>query len=81
MEMFAPSYLALGGITVILALWAYIILIRLTSRRLPLPPGPKGLPFIGTFFNMPKGNLWLVYDEWFKLYGTSSLAIKDATRA
>ena len=36
-------------------------------KGLPLPPGPKGYPLIGSLFDMPLETPWLVYDEWFKL--------------
>ena len=38
-------------------------------NRLPLPPGPKGYPLIGNFFDMPVCRPWVVYDEWRKTYG------------
>ncbi|PPR03920.1 hypothetical protein CVT24_008105 [Panaeolus cyanescens] len=38
-------------------------------RGLPLPPGPKGYPFIGCLTIMPKDDPWLVYDQWSKTYG------------
>ena len=38
---------------------------------LPLPPGPKGYPLIGNFFDMPVHKPWVVYDEWRKTYGKS----------
>ena len=38
-------------------------------KGLPLPPGPKGYPLIGNFFDLPTIKPWLVYDEWFKTYG------------
>lgn len=37
---------------------------------LPLPPGPKGYPLIGSLFDFPFNRSWLVYDEWTKSYGT-----------
>ena len=40
-------------------------------KGLPLPPGPKGYPLIGSVFDMPINKPWLVYDEWFKKYGKS----------
>jgi hypothetical protein len=40
-------------------------------KGLPLPPGPKGYPLIGSVFEMPIDKPWLVYDEWFKKYGKS----------
>ena len=43
---------------------------------LPLPPGPKGYPLIGSLFDMPIDKPWLVYDEWSKTYGKSFLMIR-----
>ena len=46
---------------------------RLRVRRsLPLPPGPKGVPFLGNLYNMPTVKPWLTYKEWARSYGTSS---------
>ncbi|KIK93480.1 hypothetical protein PAXRUDRAFT_828945 [Paxillus rubicundulus Ve08.2h10] len=41
----------------------------LTLRQLALPPGPKGLPFIGSAFSINKREPWLTYTEWKKSYG------------
>jgi hypothetical protein len=38
--------------------------------RLPLPPGPKGLPLIGNLLDIPKDKPWETYNEWSKQYGT-----------
>ena len=40
---------------------------------LPLPPGPKGYPLIGNLFDMPVYKPWVVYDEWRKTYGKTSI--------
>ena len=42
-------------------------------NRLPLPPGPKGYPLIGNLFDMPADKPWVVYDEWRKTYGKTSI--------
>ena len=42
-------------------------------KGLPLPPGPKGYPLIGNLFDMPADKPWVVYDEWRKTYGKTSI--------
>jgi hypothetical protein len=57
--------------------FGFIVFRQLTKSRsgnpngLPLPPGPKGYPLIGSLFDMPLDKPWLVYDEWRKTYGKS----------
>lgn len=34
------------------------------KNRLPLPPGPRGLPLIGNLLDMPKSSEWKVYHKW-----------------
>ncbi|KAF9548281.1 cytochrome P450 [Agrocybe pediades] len=62
------------------AVLSFVVLVCLVIRKkidarqrnpkgLPLPPGPKGLPFIGSLFNMPVDRQWITYAEWSKPYG------------
>lgn len=44
---------------------------RRTSKGLPLPPGPKGLPFIGNVLDFPKEFAWKRFVEWGSRYGQS----------
>ena len=39
------------------------------GKRYNLPPGPKGLPFIGSAFDNARGYQWLSYEKWGKEYG------------
>lgn len=36
---------------------------------MPLPPGPRGLPLIGSVFDVNLAEPWLTYEEWGKQYG------------
>jgi hypothetical protein len=42
---------------------------RENPNNLPLPPGPKGYPIIGSFFVFPRYKPWLEYDKWSRIYG------------
>ena len=41
----------------------------LQSRSPPLPPGPKGLPFVGNILDMPSEKEWLTFAKWGEIYG------------
>ena len=50
------------------------------NRRLrgyALPPGPKGLPLVGSLFSIPTSRAWLVYKEWAHTYGTNDRTLSD----
>ncbi|KAK7692344.1 hypothetical protein QCA50_003969 [Cerrena zonata] len=40
-----------------------------SSRSLPLPPGPKSLPIIGSLFHAPVSMPWRTFREWSHTYG------------
>jgi hypothetical protein len=42
---------------------------RKSPNGLPLPPGPKPLPFIGNLLDMPKEKDWKTYRAWNERYG------------
>ncbi|KAJ3522356.1 hypothetical protein NM688_g8885 [Phlebia brevispora] len=56
---------------VLAAVAAYLLtqVVRNNRQRLPLPPGPKGLPFIGNVLDMPKEKESEKFTEWRHLYG------------
>lgn len=52
----------------------YFIRSRVSNpRNLPLPPGPKGLPFLGAIYDVPQEIAWKTFREWGKKYGWCSL--------
>ncbi|KAF8874936.1 hypothetical protein BD779DRAFT_230375 [Infundibulicybe gibba] len=63
------SSLALGAVFAIGLLRAYTQNMSRNPKRLPLPPGPKGLPIIGNLLDMPTDKQWEVFGEWSKIYG------------
>jgi hypothetical protein len=66
MHSFDSPYL----VPVLLTLFS-IFLIRQYERRsrYPLPPGPRGLPIIGSLLDMPPEKEWEAFSKWGKLYG------------
>lgn len=75
--LFRPAIMALISpesspyvYTVAAALFA-LVLLRVNSRRrrLPYPPGPKGLPVIGNIRDISAGYEWLTYAKWGQEYG------------
>ncbi|KDR79209.1 hypothetical protein GALMADRAFT_137092 [Galerina marginata CBS 339.88] len=64
-----PLYAIVLSVIVCVTIRRTAVARRRNLNGLPLPPGPKGLPFIGNLFDMPIDKPWLVYDEWFKVYG------------
>ncbi|KAK0223367.1 cytochrome P450 [Armillaria fumosa] len=51
------------------ALLLYRQLSSTRRRRLPLPPGPKGLPLLGNLWDVPAEYPWLTYAQWTATYG------------
>jgi hypothetical protein len=47
----------------------YLRLRRSNPTGFPYPPGPKGLPLVGSLLEMHKDQEWLTYHDWFRKYG------------
>jgi hypothetical protein len=65
------TYLAVAGLLFCLWHLKNFGTRKRNPKRLPHPPGPKGLPILGAMLDIPalSGKPWLVYDKWFKKYG------------
>ena len=44
-------------------------------KRRSLPPGPKGVPFFGNVFDVPKEFEWLAYDKWSRQYSALFMSL------
>ncbi|KAJ7598144.1 cytochrome P450 [Mycena floridula] len=55
----------------LLAVASLIVMRFLKARkRLPLPPGPPGVPILGNLFDFPLEYDWLIYGKWADAYGS-----------
>ncbi|KAJ3555828.1 hypothetical protein NM688_g2361 [Phlebia brevispora] len=62
-----PAIVLFVTLGIVLAL---LLANRLQARRsLPLPPGPRRLPLIGNYLDLPTVKPWLVYNKWARQYG------------
>lgn len=71
---YSPTLIgAIGALTV------SILVVRLIQQsRVPLPPGPRGLPWFGNVFQWPVEKEWLTFTRWYHRYGISSLSVIEA---
>lgn len=61
-----------GSLVPILATCVIFIVLKISRKprhALPLPPGPKGLPFLGNLLENASSQPWILYREWGQQYG------------
>lgn len=56
------------SVAILLGILAWSVAKRLASG-LPLPPGPRPLPFVGNMLDIPREKAALVYSQMAKKYG------------
>lgn len=54
------------------ALLLAIVLYRYTRSKPHYPPGPVGLPVIGSLLDINQERPWITYGKWAKEYGEST---------
>ncbi|KAI1794934.1 CyP450 monooxygenase [Ganoderma leucocontextum] len=64
-----PVVAGLFGLLAVVAYARSIVAWRKRSKNLPLPPGPKPLPFIGNLLDMPQLRPWIKFREHSLQYG------------
>jgi hypothetical protein len=63
-------FVLLFSLVALRAVWDYR-----KRRGRPYPPGPRPLPLIGNFFDIPKDFSWLAYTEYSKKYGMTIISL------
>ncbi|OJT05250.1 O-methylsterigmatocystin oxidoreductase [Trametes pubescens] len=71
---FSPFRLEMNAIALYLAAFTAVVLALRgiwfqKASKIPLPPGPRGLPLLGNLFDMPRQSAWKTFTAWSVAYG------------
>ena len=72
--------LTICGLTIVAALFLHVVwqIVRKSTSNLPLPPGPKPLPFVGNLHQLPVESQEKTFYSWGRRYGTSNERLRDS---
>lgn len=78
MDLHALASIGVRDPLVLFFLFSAIVLALrfLRRRRVPLPPGPKGLPVVGNILDLPNKDEYRVYADWSRRYGKSTRELR-----
>ncbi|KAJ3965802.1 cytochrome P450 [Lentinula raphanica] len=67
---------------ILISIFAYLVFwyarSRGSKRNLPLPPGPKKLPFLGNSLDMPSSFQWNTFSRWAEQFNSDILHLEVA---
>ncbi|KAJ7804522.1 cytochrome P450 [Mycena olivaceomarginata] len=71
-----------GPLCSILVLSCILLVCSIRNRsRLALPPGPKKLPLVGNFFDMPTSEEWKTYQRWSREFDSDIIHLNVAGKS